>query len=253
MKKSAFFSDLFFAFSVGSLLFLCLLRSLRFPFVAALTLALVCGVLCAALAFIPLDKKRKKVVAEKKDAEKRDDLMLYLALLEERKCAEFFRPAFFDENAPPQIRYLGGFYALETKEDLFFPLFTVRPVDGDCATQILRVESDKRKTLLCSSTAPETDRLLSRFKVAIRKADEIYGDIKSKKILPERYPFERETVPKLKSKTKLWFSRKNARGFLTGGIMLLFLSLITPFPYYYRLFGVLSLILAVIIRFYGAR
>lgn len=258
MKKSAFFSDLCFTFFVGALAFLCFLRAMYVPFSLAFVLALLCGGLCAFFAYIPLDKKRKKVVAEKKDAEKRDDFMLYLALLSDRKCAEFFQNLFLaqennEHTFPAKIRYLNGFYALETENELFFPYFSVRPVDGDYATQILRVDTEKQKTLLCSTTAPETDRLLSRFHVRIKKADEIYGETKAKKLLPDKYPFDKEVLPKFKEKTRVWFSKKNARGFLTGGTTLLLLSLITPFPFYYRFFGFILLLLSIGVRFYGYR
>lgn len=256
MKKTAFFSDLLFIFFTQTLLFLCVFRALRLSFSLALFLGSLCGLLGAFFAFFPLNRKRQRTVAERKDVEKRDDLMLYLALLERRKCAEFFRDCLAkEENDLPDLRFVDGYYALETKEKLYFPLFTLRPVDGDTAAQIVRTESKKAKTLLCRATAKETDDLLSRFQVDVRKADEIYGEIKAKKRLPQNYPFSfsNEQQKNVRKKATVWFSKKNAKGFLSGGLALLFLSAFTPFAHYYRLFSILLLCAALFVRFWGRK
>lgn len=257
MKKSAFLSDLIFAFSVGFVLSLCLFRYLRLSLPLAAVCALLFGGICAAILFFPLNEKRKKVVFERKEAIERDNLVLHLALLPDRKRAEFFQDLLFCadryDEPPPEIKYLNGLYAVETREEIFFPVFTVRPIDGDFAAQILRTETSKQKVLLCSSTAPETDRLLSRFSVTVKRADEVYRQIKDKKMLPERYPFEAETPSKIEAKTRIWFAKKNARSFLTGGATLLVASWLTPFPLYYWIFGGILLAVAVFVRIFGYR
>lgn len=257
MKKSAFLSDLFFAFFVGFVLSLCLFRYLRLSLPLAVFCASLFGGACAALLFFPLNDKRKKVVSEHKEAIERDNLVLYLALLPERKRDEFFKELLFEpdryDEPPPEIKYVNGLYAVETREEIFFPVFTVRPIDGDLAAQILRTETNKRKVLLCASTAPETDKLLSRFSVTTKRADEVFRQIKEKKMIPESYPFENEQPSKIAAKTRLWFAKKNARAFLTGGATLLLASWLTPFPLYYWIFGGVLIAVSVFVRVFGYR
>ena len=251
MKKSAFLSDLFFGFFVAFTASVCLFRYFRFPLFIAFLCATLFGGICSLLLFFPLDKKRKKTITEKKDAEERDNFSLYLALLPEKKRAEFFQKLSPEPDA--KLSFIGGRYALETREDLCFPLFSVRPADGDLAAEVIRVETDKKKTLLCSSLSPEAETLLSRFGVTVKQADEVYRTAKDADALPDSYPFEKEKKKPFKKKTEIWFSKRNAKPFLTGGCLLLFSSLFVPFPAYYLSLGFLLLSAAVFCRIFGKR
>ena len=245
MKKTAFISNLIFAFFVAFLFSLCFLRYQRI----SLLLSTFCSLLFASIVllatYFPLDKRRKRLVVERREGERRDDLILYLSLLPERKCAEFFCP-FFPFYT---IRVLGGTYALEGKDEVVFPFFTVRPFDGDLSAKIVRVETNKKKVLYTGTLSPEGKELLSRFFVEVHTKDEIYQMVKEKDLLPSS-PLFHHTSP-LKERAKIWFSKKNARSFFLSGIFLLLTSLITPFPFYYLVFGGLLLLATIFLRIYG--
>ena len=154
MKKSAFISDILFSFAVTFLPALCLLRYLRLPLSASLLFAAVAGLLVSLPVWFFLDKKREKLCLKKQDEEAKEKLLLHLALSTQKQNAEYFA-GYFSSKAkreaekasseeapvraePVKVRTCAGFYAIETAEELCFPLFTVRPADGDEAAAIVR-------------------------------------------------------------------------------------------------------------------
>ena len=253
MKKSAFISDLLFAFFIAFIVAVCLLRYFRFPLFSAFLCGTLIGIICSIILFFPLDKKRKKIITEKKEGIERDNFCLYLALLSLEKQAAFCEKLLPETEDKKTLRLTSGVYFWETENALYFPYFTVRPVDGDAAAQRIRLESEKNKILLCSSLSDETEKLLKRFGVSFQGADEIYRIAKEKDLLPTRYPFEKEEEKPLRRKAKIWFSKRNGKPFLTGGVLLLTSSLITPFPVYYLSVGLLLLSCAVLVRIFGYR
>ena len=253
MKKSAFLSDLIFTFLATLVPFLCLLRHLAFPFALAILFACAFAALATVAAFLILQKKRKRLVVEQKEARERDDLVLYLSLLSDSALGRFFKDYLQTETCVPTIRKTGGILAVETEDTAFYPTFTVKPVDGDRIAKIVKAKTDKRKVLLCPATAPEAETLAFRFFIDIQRADEIYKNAKAKKLLPEKYPFGQEPSSKWKNKARIWFSKKNARPFFVSALLLFLSSLLTPFGAYYLVFGFLLLILAVFTRILGTR
>ena len=71
--------------------------------------------------------------------------------------------------------------------------------------------------------------------------------------LPERYFGEENPLEKRKRRFELWFSRKNAKPFLTAAALTLFTALVSPFPYYYLICGGILLLASVLIRIFGYR
>ncbi len=245
MKKTAFISDLLFCFLTSLLFFLCLFRYHRYP----MALAFFCGLLCASLitflAYIPLNKKRKRKVSEGKQREQRDRLMLYLSLLPKQKQAEFFLPIF--ENA--RMQSLDGMPVIETEETLIFPLFTIRPFDGDATASILRLETDKKKLLLCNVLSPEAEELCAQFSLEYKTRDQVFFLAEEKGLLPDLSWAKQP--PKTKEKIRLFLKKSNHRPFFVGSLLLLFSSLITPFPFYYLFLGGTMLTLSILVRFLG--
>ena len=71
--------------------------------------------------------------------------------------------------------------------------------------------------------------------------------------LPESYLGDEPPDKKRKRRFELWFSRKNAKPFLTAAALTLLTALVSPFPYYYFIFGGILLMISVGIRIFGRR
>ena len=241
MKKSAFISDILFAFAVTFIPALCLFRYLRIPLSASLLFAAAAGILVALPVWFFLDRKREKLFLKKQDEETMEKLMLHLALSTPRQNAEFFRRFFAakEENG-------------ETKT-LYFPLFTVRPADGDEAAAVVRAKTEKQKCILCGQLSPEAEKLCSRLNIQTKVAKDVYAILKEGNALPEHYLCEEAFAKKKKKRLKLYFAKSNSRHFLLGGILILLTSLITPFPLYYLIFGSALIISSVFVRIFGYR
>ena len=75
MKKSAFISDILFAFAVTFIPALCLFRYLRIPLSASLLFAAAAGILVALPVWLFLDRKREKLFLKKQDEETMEKLI----------------------------------------------------------------------------------------------------------------------------------------------------------------------------------
>ncbi len=270
MKKSAFISDIIFAFAVVFLPVLCFFRYLRLPLVASLLFAAAAGILAAVPVWFFLDRKRDRLCLKKQDEEEKNKLLLHLALSTGKQNAEYFRNFFLsraekeaEEKEEPEkkerkeflckTKICGGLYAVETEDKLYFPLFTVRPADGDSAAVIVRAKSDKQKCLLCGELAPETEKLCAGFGVETTTGNEIYRMLKKEDFLPEHYLCENASAPKKKKRLRVYFAKSNSRHFLWGGVLILLTSLITPFPLYYLIFGSVLILSSIFVRIFGYR
>ncbi len=255
MKKSAFISDILFAFAVTFIPALCLFRYLRLPLSASLLFAAAAGIFVALPVWFFLDRKREKLFLKKQDEETMEKLMLHLALSTPRQNAEFFRRFFAEkeENGETKTRTAAGLNAVETAEILYFPLFTVRPADGDEAAAVVRAKTEKQKCILCGQLSPEAEKLCSRLNIQTKVAKDVYAMLKEGNALPEHYLCEEAFAKKKKKRLKLYFAKSNSRHFLLGGILILLTSLITPFPLYYLIFGSALILSSVFVRIFGYR
>lgn len=273
MKKSAFISDLIFTFFITAVLSVCLLRYLKFP----LPLAAIFSLLIAFVAVLPvwlfLDRKRRQSLLLKKEETEQEKLLLQLALSSDKKNAEYlssllnndgFFSALFpapegtDESAPSQktvtVTAFSSLQAVETPEAILFPLFSMRPTDGDKIAEIIRVQTDKKKRLFCGELSPEAQRLCRDFSIAVIDGKALYRLLKDHALLPEHYAYEPTPPPKKREqKKRLWFAKTNCRPFLISGTLLLISSLLTPFPFYYLIGGSFLLLASVLVRVFGYR
>ena len=94
MKKSAFISDIVFAFLVIFLPAVCLFRYWRFPLAAAAALAALTGAFASLLTYFFLRRKREKLCLKKQDEETRDKLLLHLALQGKEDNVKYFADFF---------------------------------------------------------------------------------------------------------------------------------------------------------------
>ena len=249
MKKSAFLSDILFTFFLVWIVTLCLFRHLKTPLNAALLLAAVCGLLSACAHAALLQGKRKTILLKRSDAALKEKLSLHLSLLGDEEKTKLFSAALsLLENAP--VKRVGKL-RLQSETRLYFLCFRFAPVTTDDVARYSRYASAKQKTLLCERIEESALELCGRLHIEVRAGDFAFELLRSQNALPETYLCDEPQKDKHKRRLRLCFARSNAKRFLTSATLVLLLSLITPFPYYYLVFGGVLLLLALFTRIFG--
>ena len=249
MKKSAFISDIIFTFFLVWIVALCLFRHLKIALALAFILAVLCGGL-AAVAFALLQQtKRKAFLLSRSDVALKEKLFLHLALLGDDDKTQLFATALAaEENTSIQTT---DKLRLQSNERAYFLFFRFTPVHQDEIATILRTQTDKQKTLVCSQIEESALALCNRLSIDVRTGDYAFRLLKAQNALPEK--FICDEIPKANGarKRRICFARSNAKRFLTSGTLILLLSLFTPFSYYYLVFGSLLLLASLFIRIFG--
>lgn len=266
MKKSAYYSDLIFTFS---LLFFCALFLLRYwkislPF--SILISAIFGGVGAYLLSLRL-RKRQKIFALKKSEElEKNDFMFYLCLIPIEEQIEFLKSRLpfllrllKDENSEnseqenPNIVQdavqTTGIIRLD--EYAFLPLFRFRPLtEDDIARAFSKLKTETSPVLLCNKLSAESKLLLEKLSIQVLLGEEIYRAFKDNYALPEEFPVKTATPIKQKRRS-VFFAKSNSRRFFTCGIMLLLSSVFIPYPIYYLSIGVLLLAIALLVRIFG--
>ncbi len=247
MKKSAFISDLVFAFFLASIFSLCLFRYWRFRMPIALLLACLCGGLTALGVGLLSQNKRKRLRLQTLEEGRKNKLLTHLSLLSDGQKSRFFQTvlAQTDKVRPTSaLRLIGD-------EAVYLLKIRFSPVTADEVATISRIKSAKEKILLCNRIDEDAKTLCDTLRVRVWTGNEIYELVKRADALPESYLGEPTAQNKRKLRLRLCFAKRNARRFFVGGALLLLTSLITPFPYYYLVFGSILLFIAAGIRIFG--
>lgn len=280
MKKSAEISHVFFTFSFSFLLFLCFFRYLRLSVVLSVLFALAAACCAAALLAALLGRKRRKSLFSLRAEKEKNALALYLSVVSAKDVAQFFKTAFparfsalpyalpsvgenlFYAHLPPQAGTEG-----KSGADCFFS-FSAKPFGTEKSETLLRAlgnasgfsvpqpdENKKyaaRATLYCLAADEEASELLNRFGVQCVTIDEIFEKAKTNAALPEAVTaLASEKKPRDFRFCKI--GKKTARGLLVSAGILLFTSLFSPFPYYYRAMGLILLALSLAVRLLAVR
>ncbi len=248
MKKFAFFSDLIFTFFLADICTLVLFRYLGVRFFPALFLAALCGGLTALAVGAILRYRRKNLYLKKSDEAQRQRLLLHLALLSDEQKTDYLQTALSTADTP--INRFGKL-RLFTSTEFYFLKFTPNPLSADEIPPLARLKTGKKKILLCDGVEENALDLCSRLQIEVKTGDWVYRKIKSANALPESYLGDESGAPKRSRRLKTCFARKNAKRFLVGGGLILLLSRMTPFYFYYLLMGCGLLFAAVFIRIFG--
>ena len=249
MKRSAFISDIIFAFFIGFVCTLFLFRYVGVGLIASLFLSALCGGLTACAIFTLLQSKRKTLFLKRSDEAQKSKLLFHLACLSDEDKTNFFLTRLSSKSPLKRFNRLRLI-----SEDCFYLLhFTFAPVTADEVAAFSRVKTDKEKVLLCSTIEDNAYALAEKLKVRTLTGNEVYALLKDNDGLPDGYLGEESPLEKRKRRFELWFSRKNAKPFLTAAAFTLFTALVSPFPYYYFIFGGILLIVSVLIRIFGYR
>ena len=249
MKRSAFISDIIFAFFVAFLCTLVLFRALSIPLLPAIFLAIVCGILTACAAFALLQSKRKTVFLKRSDEAKKEKLLFHLACLSDEEKTNFFLARLPTES--PIKRF--GRLRIVSDDRFYFLRFSFSPVTADEVASFSRLKTGKEKVLLCSKIEDNAYALAEKLRIRALTGNEVYAMLKDSDGLPETYIGEESPESKRKRRLELWFSRKNAKPFLTAAALTLLTAFVSPFPYYYFIFGGILLCASVFIRLFGYR
>ena len=248
IKKSAFLSDLVFTFLLVSLFTLCLFRFWRIPLMPALLLSVLCGVLSTAAIGAFLQSKRNAFYLKKSEEKTMEKLLLHLVLLSDEKKAALFSSALATDGEPAK-KY--GKNRLLTRETCYFLNFRFAPVEADDIAGISRLKTSKKKILLCNQINEQAFKFCRDWNVEVKEGKDVYALLKEKNALPERFLGETEQENKRKKRLKISFAKSNSRRFFVAGALILLTSLITPFPYYYLVFGSLLFLVAALVRIFG--
>ena len=249
MKRSAFISDIIFAFFVGFLCTLFLFRYVGIRLIPALLLSALCGVLTACAIFTLLQSKRKTLFLKRSDEAQKEKLLFHLACLSDEEKTNFFLQKLSPETPLKRFNRL----RLISEEQFYLLHFTFTPVTADEVAAFSRLKTNREKVLLCSTIEDSAYALAEKLNIRALTGNEVYALLKDNDGLPQTYVGVETSEAKRKRRFALWFSRKNAKPFLTAAALTLFTALISPFPYYYLIFGGILLIISVAIRIFGHR
>lgn len=236
---------LFYPLAVGFLA-LGILRYFRIPMGVAIAFTLLLVLASALVTALLLSVQRNKKTLGKKEAERKEALLLHLALEKEERVRASFLQALLADGKDVSCSE----DAIRLGEELFIPLFTMQPLSADSIAVLLRKYGTTPFTVACNTLTPEAERLLKIFGKRAFCADEVYG-LFVRTGFPE--PLICGNLPRKTVKQKLMrtFSKKNARPFFACGAFLLFMSLFAIFPLYYLVSGALLLLSSVFIRAFG--
>ena len=249
MKKSAFISDLFFAFFTLFIFTLCLFRYFRIELWLAFLLSVVCGLLVSGAVGAILQSKRKYFFLKKSDEEQKQKLFLHLVLLSDEEKTKYFQRVLSSRLESPVFRFAK--LKLYSKTHFYFLKFTIQPVRADEIAAFSRLKTSKQKTLYCLEIDETAKNLCQKLNVEIKTGAEVYILVKEARAIPDVFLGEQSGQKRTKQRVKLCFSKHNGKRFLTSGSLILLTSWLTPFAYYYLFLGGILLILAAVVRIFG--
>ncbi len=247
MKKSAFISDLLFTFFTVSIFFLCLFRYLGLHMSLSLLFCILCGGIATFSVGVFSQNKRKRLHLKRFEEGRKNKLLSHLSLLSDAQKTNFFQTVLSQTENVRRFSTL----RLTSENTFYFLKIRFSAVTADEIARLSRIKTSKQKILLCNLIDEDAITLCETLGVRVWTGNEIYDLVKSANALPETYLGEPTPKDKRKIRLRVCFSKRNARRFFVGGALLLLTSLITPFPYYYLLFGSILLVTAVCIRIFG--
>lgn len=278
MKKSAALSHIFFAFCFCFLLFACFFRYLRLNLALTLLFAFALAFLAAALLAAVLGRKREKFLFSARAEREKQSLALYLSLSSSKAAVALLSSAFPELLSPSKekLRQIGeNLFVLSEKplsaaeerertdhtgKTAFFS-FSSEPLSVPAAETALRTlknifsendEQEARAVFFCVSVKDEAAALFRRFRVQCITLDEIFEKTKTADLLPAEIA-DLSAVSKKKKLLSEKITKKTSKSLLVSSAILLFTSLFSPFPYYYRAIGLLLLALSLAVRLLAVR
>lgn len=237
---------LFYPLAAGLAVF-GLLRFTRLSFPLCLLFSILFALCCAVFCVLFIGGRRKKAVAGKREMQRRDALMLHLALEKEERVRAALLCAF--KGAGKEVNCCEDGLIYEGKR--LVAVFTMQPVSADEIARLVRKFGREPFTVACNALSPEAERLLRSFGNDAMCADEVYDLFVKADAFPE--PLICGDIPRKTIRTRIRsaFSQKNARLIFVSGLLLLIMSLFVYFPLYYLISGSVLVCCAVCVRLFG--
>lgn len=250
MKKSAFISDVIFTFFLSALATLFLFRYLNIPLFTAVILSTVCGILCALSFGAYAQSKRKSFFLKRSDEAQKQKLLTHLSLLSDEKKTQFFKSVLStSEQSAKRVAPL----KINVLDELYYLNFHFSPVQADEIAKISRQKTRLHKIVLCDRIEESAVELAGALGIKYKTAESVYLLVKEKNALPQEFLGDERPLDKKKKRLRLCFAKSNAKRFLVCGTLVLLTSFLSPFPYYYFLFGFALLVVALLVRIFGYR
>ena len=223
----------------GICAFLLFFTALRFytksPF-TGLIFGIVAALLFGALAFIYISRKQSKSFLLSHDEKQKKLLALHLSLSSDTYVKNLFLKCFEDARISGKRVICGGVS--------YFFNFKMQYLSEDDIAQIIKEDVPEEKAVYCVKIAPDALILAENFGIKIIDINKIYGLLKDKGLLPEKYIYEDKKRDNILKRIRARFSRKLCAPLFWSGLALILLSYFTFFPIYYIVSGGLMLILS---------
>lgn len=237
---------LFYSVSVWFLT-LGILRYYRIGFALSVGIACMFALATGGFTAMLLYHRHRKKILTKKERERRDALLLHLALEKAERVRAALLAAFAADGKDAHC----DSDTLSVENERMIPLFSMQPVSADEIAKLVREYECAPFTVACNTLSPEAEKLLAAFGYKAVLGDEIFSLFERTQTTPS--PLICGNVPRKTAKQK-WrasFSKKNARPFFMSALLLLTMSLFTIFPMYYLITGGVLLFCAVSVRIFG--
>lgn len=259
MKKSAYYSDLFFVFSLTVFCSLFLFRFLGVRFAISIFPSLLLGGICAFLVSVAVKKKQRVFALKKSEEQEKENLFFYLGLAEPTEIKNFLEPRlpilakkFFSEfettsnenqPAPAGTIVCEGYF--------FLPLFLFREVNPDDVANSAKIlRGLPNAVLLCDKLSPQAIELCEKLSLKTVQGDLLYRVFKDGNLLPKELPIKLN-APKRTSRRAICFAKSNSKRFFKSGVALSVCSFFTPYSVYYTVFAFLFFTLSIFVRVFG--
>ncbi len=249
MKKLGFplVADVLFYTVCAFMLSIGILRYCRLPLALAAAVSSMIALAIGGIAFLILYRKSYRSLLGKRERERRDALLLHLALEKPERVRAALCEAYRSDGkeAHPKEDHL------TVDGEAYIPLFTMEPVTADEIARLIRRFGEERFTVVCNALTAEAEKLLKTFGRGAVCAADVFALFSRTDAFPE--PLICGQLPKktVRFRLRRSFSKANARPFFVSGILLLLMSLFTFFPVYYLISGGILLICAVTVRLFG--
>ncbi|MBO4940042.1 MAG: hypothetical protein J6D30_03315 [Clostridia bacterium] len=184
---------------------------------------------------------------KKSDEAKKEKLLLHLALSSDEQKTEYFEHLL--AFSKPIHRF--GKLRLYT-EDTFYQIhYGFTPLSLENVAAFSRLKTDKSKTIIYRSAQEDALALAARLGIETIPPEKIFTLVKEHDVFPLQYLGEEQPQNKRQRRLRICFSKRNGKRFFASGLALFVLSVLTPFAYYYLIYGGLLLLLSAIIRVFG--
>ena len=243
MKKSAYYSDIFFSFCVASVCFLCLLRYLRVELAIACIFSVLAGICVATVCALALKNKREQGLRKASDERLKEQFLLHLIVL---PCPQ--RTEFLCNLLHSRIH---NCFLVNSEGVLIYPIFFLREITPDDILPLLQNDEYSKKKICCAKLSSEAKKFCEQANIDIIDGAQLFQLALTQNALPNQYASEIFFKTKKKERFRLCFSKSNSRRFFVGGTFILLSSLITPFPYYYLIVGFCLMGIAVFTKIFG--